>query len=819
MGKSKILTALAVTASFLMTGVVSSAVGAAPAPQVPPSDELGAVEPELISDDLIDAEEQKRRDAQLWAAEAVARGEAQVEQRADGSRVVRTPEDDWVEYGVNESAQLLTILVEFGTERPSGSTATAPVGPLHGEIPRPEATDNSTYWKANFDRQHYLDMFFNGLDDQGGESFHDAYAEISSGRFDLQGDVTDWVKVDRHEAYYDNNGSYRMNTLVQDWYAVWHAEQLAAGNTEQDMKDFLARFDVWDRNDADGDGNFNEPDGIIDHVQIVHAGEGEEAGAPGWTIWSHRSSLRSNNTLGDTGFRITDYTTEPENGGLGVFCHEFGHDLGLPDFYDTGGGENTTAFWTLMSSGSWLGHGTGTIGSTPNHMGPHEKMQLGWLDYQTVTAGDSELVELRAAPKGKDQALFVDLPNLESRATLGNIAAHTGTGYWYGGQQNSGDSSVVSPEFTVPSAATLNARVKYRIENNYDYGYVEITTDGGDHWTPINTSLSTTTNPYGYNKGFGITGGSATTDAQWAALTADLSAYEGEQAQIRFRYVTDTATLQVGLRIDTVSIGVPGFDTDFDDSSHGWTLSGMGSQWINSATPQYIRYTQHYYLAENRQYAGYDDVLRTGPYNWANELTDSKIVEQFPYENGLLVWYANSAQSNNNVSSHPGAGRAMPVDGNATALRWSDGSIIRNRTQPFDATFKAPGDSYAPLHLQREVADGDGGVKVITVDVPRRAAKSVFDDSDINEYYDTSNPQGSVRVAGVGVTLEVKSVDPVTQRMKVWVSVPGAEDTTLPVPVGGRPVVGSSGFETGNLGMVDDLALPVTQSLFAFLRG
>ena len=54
---------------------------------------------------------------------------------------------------------------------------------------------------------------------------------------------------------------------------------------------------------------------------------------------------------------IGDYTVEPENGGLGVFAHEYGHDLGLPDFYDTNGGDNGTSFWTTMSSGSWLGHG------------------------------------------------------------------------------------------------------------------------------------------------------------------------------------------------------------------------------------------------------------------------------------------------------------------------------------------------------------------------------------------------------------------------------------------------------------------------------
>jgi len=84
---------------------------------------------------------------------------------------------------------------------------------------------------------------------------------------------------------------------------------------------------------------------------------------------------------------IGDYTTEPENGGLGVFSHEFGHDLGLPDLYDTAGGDNGTGFWTLMSGGSWSNHGTDSIGTTPGYMGPWEKLQLGWLGYTQVNQG------------------------------------------------------------------------------------------------------------------------------------------------------------------------------------------------------------------------------------------------------------------------------------------------------------------------------------------------------------------------------------------------------------------------------------------------
>jgi immune inhibitor A len=116
--------------------------------------------------------------------------------------------------------------------------------------------------------------------------------------------------------------------------------------------------------------------------------------------------------VGDSDFWIRDYTTEPENGGLGVFAHEYAHDLGLPDLYDTSGGENGTGFWTLMSSGSWLGHGDGAIGTTPNHMGAWEKLQLGWLDPINVKAGSKTTVNLGPAAHAtkKGQALVVELP-------------------------------------------------------------------------------------------------------------------------------------------------------------------------------------------------------------------------------------------------------------------------------------------------------------------------------------------------------------------------------------------------------------------------
>ncbi|MCL2788582.1 MAG: immune inhibitor A, partial [Micrococcales bacterium] len=473
-------------------------------------------------DDLVDAAERGRRARQLWAAEAVARGEAEVRMGRNGARVVQTPDGRWVEHGVQDVGHVLVIAVEFGTERPAGLTASDPVGPLHNAILEPDReVDNSTYWVSDFDQQHYRELLFGGAT----ESVAGYYQEVSSGRYSLVGDVTDWVTLPKHESYYNNKGAYRMDELVRDWATAWYAREISRGKTHQEIVDYLGQFDQWWRGDTTG--NPNRPDGVIDHLMIVHAGEGQEAGAPDWAIWSHRSFV-GNVEIATTGLRIRDYTIQPENGAIGVFAHEYAHDLGLPDFYDTttGGQENSTSFWTLMSSGSWLGRGEGTIGTTPGHMGAPEKLQLGWLDYTTVSPGGTRNLVLNPAALDADQAVFVNLPPAQG--------------------------------------------------------------------------------------------------------------------------------------------------------------------------------STHYYLAENRQCVGYDEALCLGPYNWTNLETTPKLLETFSFEPGLLVWYVNSAQYDNNVTIHPGAGRALPVVANSTALFWPSGEPVRNRSQAWDATFKAPGETYRAFSHSRE---------------------------------------------------------------------------------------------------------------------
>jgi immune inhibitor A len=754
----------ATTAALLATALQGPADAA---PQADPATAAEQGAARAKADDRPDKMEGRRRELTKVGAEMVLTGKRQVEDR-NGSKAVRVAPGQWAQYGLQSSDQLLSFLVEFGDGGKggkggkSGSTDGSTSGPLHNQIPQPDrTTDNSTYWKPDFNRDHYMDMFFNGMAEQNGESFKDIYQEMSSGRYTVDGDVSDWVKVAKPESAYGTTESHEdMTYFIDDTAEAWYAAQVAAGKTRQQIVDYLKTFDQWDRYDHDGDGDFNEPDGYIDHFQAIHAGEGEEAGAPEWTIWSHRWAVNQNGfysdgtgpdgaqfggiEIGDTGLWIRDYTTEPENGGLGVFTHEFGHDLGLPDLYDTQGGENSTAFWTLMSSGSWLSHGGDAIGTTPNHMGPWEKLQLGWLDYDVARPGQTSSHDLGPSYHATKmaQAVIAILPKKSRTYDLG--AAAEGTDFFYSGRGDNRTAKLTSPTFTVPSnGGQLSAQVKYDIEVDWDYAYAEITTDGGTTWTPIQTSESRTTDPNGTNEGFGITG---STGGAWVPMTAALpSSAAGKTAQLRFRMVNDAAVNETGFLVDAIDIaGVVG--TGAENGADGWTMD----KFVLAENGKVQREYSHYYIAENRTYGGYDSTLKTGPYNFGWQVTAPNRVEHFPYQDGLLVWYWDTEFADNNTSEHMGGGEALPVDARPTSLRWSDGTIARNRIQSFDATFGLAATD--PISLHRETSSG-----LTTLTAPSRPGVAVFDDTDPMRYYDTANPRGSVIVGGTGTKIEVIS--------------------------------------------------------------
>lgn len=664
-------------------------------------------------------------------------GAAELDAQREGGAVVQLSEDEFVEFPTDKQDKIWTVLSEFGTES-AGRYGRTP-GPLHNQIPEPDRTqDNSTIWTSDFSRAHYEEMF-NG----SGESFADYYAKLSGGKYTAINGVSDWVTVPYNGQYYganpreDNGGSW---AFIGDTVNSWYAAQVTAGKTPAEIDAELAQYDVWDRYDFDGDGDFNEADGYIDHFQAVHAGGGEEAGAGEDAIWSHRwyvngtsygqtgptvggtPNLLGGARIGDSKYFVGDYTVEPENGGLGVFAHEFGHDLGLPDYYDTAGGENGTAFWTLMSSGSWLNHGGDDIGSTPGLMGPEEKLYLGWLDYTEVNPGQSGSYTLSPSQltvDGQEQAVKVNLPDAVTSTAY--TTPPEGTHAWWSGRGD-GLNNTLTREVPAAGRVTVTADLWHQIEAGYDYLYAEYSLDGGATWKQVGSPID------GSSRGW--------TSTRWAYRAG------GQPSLFRFRYQTDGGVNEAGAFLDdiTVSAGTSYSFTDGAEAGdNGWTPKG----WTVSTGTE-TKSSPRYYLVENRAYVGYDATLQTGPYQFSEPSTRPDWVERFPFQDGMLVWYVNQAFADNNTSVHPGGGAALPVDARPAPFTYPDGTAPSNRRQPFDATFGL--DPVDPVCLHRDA------LEACATDL---APKPTFDDSDPMAYWTAANPQSSVQVAGVGVVVTV----------------------------------------------------------------
>lgn len=199
----------------------------------------------------------------------------------------------------------------------------------------------------------------------GTGSVHDYYYENSSGKFDPQFDVYGPVKVSNTCAYYGAHTSSANDSHVAE-----------AFNEACKLLDSSVDFS---RYDTDGDG-------YVDNVFFYYAGHNEAEGGGEDTIWPHASSIYTYNCVCD-GVRIYRYACSSEYRGssgstmcgIGTFCHEYGHVLGLPDFYDTDYAENgsakTLGAYSLMSNGNY-----NNSGRTPPYLNIMERNILGWSD-------------------------------------------------------------------------------------------------------------------------------------------------------------------------------------------------------------------------------------------------------------------------------------------------------------------------------------------------------------------------------------------------------------------------------------------------------
>ncbi|MEU9719145.1 immune inhibitor A domain-containing protein [Streptomyces sp. NPDC047976] len=726
----------------------------APPPAPPAGQAEQAASPPLAPPEL------QRQALRRQALEHIAAGDSGASPSASADATARTAGplprtakigSQYVELAQRRKDKVFVILAEFGdrTDPRFGGTP----GPLHNTIGKPAPDDNHTLWRKDFDKGYYQQQFFSPT--PGSASMRAYYNLQSSGRYDIDGKVTDWVKLPYNEARYGTDqctepGQCRTNwDLVRDSTTAWYESERAKGRTPAEIKSELAQYDVWDRYDADHDGNFDEPDGYLDHLVVVHAGKDQTwgGGAQGKdAIWAHRwfaywnqagsagpeGNKAGGTPVGDTGIWAGDYLTGGENSGAGLFSHEFGHDLGLPDLYSSDG-DNGVNFWSLMSSASYLGKGPNTTGQFPGDLDPWSKLQLGWLDYTEADAGRRTRATLGVSGYHTDdpQALLVHLPPSTTRTELTD--PYEGARQWWSGTGDFMDNTLTRPLDPTAGPATLTARVQYDLEQDFDFLTAEASADGGKTWTPLPATLDGTPIPPK-----GISG----TSRSWSELTVPLPT---PSTHLRLRTTSDGNTHGRGVTLDDIRITAADGRTLLQDGAeqgdNGWTPLKWSRTEGRTGTTEHPRA----YFAENRRHTGYGSFLKTGPYNFTS--TDQQ-VEFYPYQQGVLLWLWDTAYSENTTKAHPGNGLILPVDARPAPLRFPDGSLLNARAQTFDAPFSTRPTDRITLHKPGT-----------SLTVPSRPGVRVFDDHR-DTYWTADLPQLGVKVPDTGTRIEITKETP-----------------------------------------------------------
>lgn len=394
---------------------------------------------------------------------------------------------------------------------------------------------------------------------------------------------------------------------------------------------------------ADPDLDYNEfdtdKDGVVDFFNLMFAGDGGNGNTSVTgvnNVWPHKSDLRYyfTDANGETGYvsndqlrnhegqlmywtnatrktmtttntgipvyvRIGPYNVNPESAveAMSVIAHEYGHSLGLPDFYSTGSRE-TFGTWELMAA------------DHAQFMTVFSRQDMGWIvpleagngaytlqeskkDTGTITwkRPDGTPYVLTGEGIHNADALRVQLPRvmLIDSVPSGVRAWHSGQGNDFGCPGHTLD--IFLPEMEQQAGATsiaLKFKSFYEIEWDWDYAFVLASTDGGRTWKSLPSKKGTTLDGYNPNNaecyatnGNGITGVSGApndltnTDRhlgtysvpEWIDDEFDLTEFKGQSLLLRFSYFTDPAVAKRGWFIDDLAVVADGRDiyrSDFE---------------------------------------------------------------------------------------------------------------------------------------------------------------------------------------------------------------------------------------------------------------
>ena len=174
----------------------------------------------------------------------------------------------------------------------------------------------------------------------------------------------------------------------------------------------------------------------------------------------------------------------------------------------------------------------------------------------------------------------------DQRVKLIPADAHSGDRFWW---SNRNDATFATLTRRVDLTNTLSATLKYwawyDIEEDWDYAYLLVSTDNGNHWTPVPATSSRETDPNGQNLGHGFSGLSGRgKEAAWIQETANLNAYTGKRILLRFAMQNNRSVNNFGFAVDDLSIPETGWSDNAESGDKDWTSSGFVR--IHNRVPQ-----------------------------------------------------------------------------------------------------------------------------------------------------------------------------------------------------------------------------------------
>lgn len=247
-------------------------------------------------------------------------------------------------------------------------------------------------------------------------SVRDYFKAQSGGQFEIDFDVVGPVDLPKGYAGYGKNDASGRDQAALVYPMVEDAVNLAKDQVTD-----------WKQYDWDGDG-------LVEEVFVLYAGHGQATYPQDPDlVWPHKSAIDPM-TVAD-GVKVSVYACSCELGateaidGIGAFCHEFSHCMGLKDHYDINGRGYGTGSWDIMCFGCYNGN---TF--LPAEYNSYEKMFCGWKEPIVLNAEPQKIEGMKALAAGGDTYIFYNDGNeneyymLENRQKTGWDAALPGEG-------------------------------------------------------------------------------------------------------------------------------------------------------------------------------------------------------------------------------------------------------------------------------------------------------------------------------------------------------------------------------------------------------